>query len=71
MARLTRLVYPVFEVKNLAKWRLFAESMYGLPMQEVSGTGDHEMVIDGTGCRLILRQGRLTTWLASVGKRMT
>ncbi|MYG12795.1 MAG: hypothetical protein F4171_08345 [Gammaproteobacteria bacterium] len=58
MARLTRLVYPVFEVKNLAKWQPFAEQMYGLPIQSVSGTEDHEVVIDSTGCRLILRQGK-------------
>ena len=58
MARLTRLVYPVFEVRNLAKWRPFAEHMYGLPVQKVAGTEDHEVVIDSTGCRLILRQGK-------------
>ena len=58
MARLTRLVYPVFEVKSLAKWLPFAEQMYGLPIQRVSGTDDYEVVIDNTGCRLILRQGK-------------
>ena len=66
MARLTRLVYPVFEVRSLAKWLPFAEHMYGLPVQKAPGTEDHEVVIDGTGCRLILRQGKADD-LAGVG----
>jgi len=58
MAGLTRFVFPVFEVKSLAKWRRFAHQMYGLPIQAVPGAEDHEIVIDETGCRLILRQGK-------------
>jgi len=58
MARLTRFVYPIFEVKNISKWQRFAEEMYGLPVQPVAGTDDQEIVIDDTGCRLVLRQGK-------------
>lgn len=58
MARLTRLVYPVFEVKNLARWQQFAQEMYGLPIQSVPGSDAHEMVLDETGCRVVFRQGK-------------
>ena len=56
MTKLTRLVYPVFEVRNIERWRSFAHEMYGLPLQSAD---DHqEMVIDESGCRLIFREGR-------------
>lgn len=56
MAKLTRFVYPVFEVKSIDKWREFAAQMYGLPLQ---AAGDHyEMVIDESGCRVIFQEGK-------------
>ena len=58
MARITRVVYPVFEVKDIQAWEKFADQLWGLPVQKAGATGDHEIVIDNTGCRIILRQGK-------------
>ena len=57
MSRITRVVYPILEVSNIARWREFADEMYGLPLQQTSH-GEYEMVLDDTGCRVILRQGK-------------
>ena len=64
MSKITRLVYPVFEVKDLAKWQVFADNAWGLPLQS-SGAGDSEVVIDESGCRIILRQGKANDIVAA------
>lgn len=58
MSKLERIVYPIFEVKNIEKWKVFADHLYGLPLQKNKATGNYEMIIDDTGCRLIFRQGK-------------
>ena len=65
MAKITRIIYPVFEVKDLQSWEKFADQLWGLPIQQVGSTGDHEIVIDDSGCRIILRQGKANDIVAA------
>ena len=65
MGKLSRIVYAVFEVKDIQAWEKFADQIWGLPLQPVGSTGDHEVVIDDTGCRIILRQGRANDIVAA------
>lgn len=57
MPRVDRLVYALFEVKSLSKWREYMATMYGLKLQPSRRAGEFESVIDSDGCRLIFREG--------------
>lgn len=57
MAKVDRLVYAIFEVKSLPKWREHIATLYGLKLQPSRRVGEFEAVIDAEGCRLIFREG--------------
>lgn len=57
MAKVKRLIYALFEVKSIDKWRDHMATMYGLTLKPAARQGEYEAVIDETGCRLLFRQG--------------
>ncbi len=65
MSKVTRILYPVFEVKNIEKWHSFTDALYGLPIQKNDASGEHEIVIDEDGCRIILREGKANDIIAA------
>ncbi|MEM7019949.1 MAG: VOC family protein [Pseudomonadota bacterium] len=57
MAKVNHLVYALFEVKDLDKWRGFIPLLYGLELKPSPQPDEYEVVIDDAGYRLIFRQG--------------
>lgn len=58
MSKIARIVYPVFEVKDLSRWAAFADQLWGLPLQKSASGDQREIVFDESGCRLILKEGK-------------
>ncbi|MEL1236340.1 MAG: heme-binding protein [Candidatus Neomarinimicrobiota bacterium] len=55
---ISRLIYTVYEVKNLIRWKRFIHTMYGLTLKETNQNNEFEAVVDPTGCRIIFREGK-------------
>ncbi len=65
MSKITRIIYPVFEVKDIGKWQSFTDNLYGLPLQKNTADDTYEMVIDDAGCRLIFHEGKTNDIVAA------
>jgi len=57
MVRVKRIVYSLFEVSRLNRWKPYLQIMYGLPLQNFQLPNEFEAIVDDTGCRLLFREG--------------
>mgnify|MGYP003951542243 CR=1 FL=1 len=57
MVRVKRIVYSLFEVSRLNRWKSYLQIMYGLPLQSSQLPNEYEASVDDTGCRLLFREG--------------
>ena len=46
MAKVNRIVYALFEVSRLDKWRNYLDVMYGLKLRPTRVPGEHEANVD-------------------------